>query len=754
MVHVVGTVHDVADNPDRVERIVVRAAEPRMHDTTYITEESAQFPVVDGVLDFNVLPGLCVVAFLRNHGATTYAKLLVPDAAEATFKECLEAGNLAEEGDRSALEKVVRQIQDELAKAAPLVEEVRTLSTEVRNDKTAVDGFTKAAKASASKAATSEANAKTSETKAASSASASASSASSSKTQADKSAASATQAASSRDAAKTSETIAASHKQASATSESNAAIHETNAEESAIAAANSATEAKGHADRAEVASDPEGLRNEVTQRFAELVDGAPEDLDTIREIAEYAKDNRSVTDQLNAAIGNKADKSHEHQAHQVKGLLTTGEMSIVPRDQDTGRQTWANFPEIDVGDSADAPPSGEKYYVANTMTATSHGTLFPINPELEYYISFWAKADKPGSKIYLESKSSSLEHAVEKGGVPADTSVYLVNNLTLPTEWTFYESYIKFQPSVSRVLLGRLYWNHSRGQVRDATQMISDITIIPIPKHIHSQSDITDATDKLGRVSDYGTANKLVRTNDEGQLTVYTSSVTKDSSVANKNYVDIEVTKKADSSHKHVSSDITDAVAHIHGGRAGRLVQVGEHGHIRDGNRPTDQYDLTNKMYVDEEVGKKANASHTHTTADITDSTDWINHSSHPNKMVRTREDGYVHGNSPTADRHVATKGYVDGEVGKKANASHTHTTADITDFATEMGKKADKTHTHTTSQVTGLDAALDGKADKSYVDSRPAIFTVPDINSASTDNLVPGDVVVDTSTWIFYYLE
>ena len=79
MVHVTGTVHDVSDNPDRVERIIVRAAEPRMHGTTYITEEPTQFPVVDGVLDFNVLPGPCVVAFLRHHGATTYEKLLVPD---------------------------------------------------------------------------------------------------------------------------------------------------------------------------------------------------------------------------------------------------------------------------------------------------------------------------------------------------------------------------------------------------------------------------------------------------------------------------------------------------------------------------------------------------------------------------------------------------------------------------------------------------------------------------------------------------
>src|SRR5699024_4272152 len=166
MVDVLGTVHDVADNPERVERIVVRAAEPRMYDTTYITEESAQFPVVDGVLDFNVLPGPCVVAFLHNHGATTYAKLLVPDAAEATVKEGLESAALAEEGTKSDFETIVREMQDELAKAAHLVEAVRRLRTAVRKAGTAVDGVTKAAKASAHGASTSQSKAKTSETNA------------------------------------------------------------------------------------------------------------------------------------------------------------------------------------------------------------------------------------------------------------------------------------------------------------------------------------------------------------------------------------------------------------------------------------------------------------------------------------------------------------------------------------------------------------------------------------------------------------
>ena len=306
MVQVRGTVHDVSDNPDRVEKIIVRAVEPRMHGTTYITEEPTQFPVVDGVLDFNVLPGPCVVAFLRNHGATTYEKLLVPDVEEATFRECLDAAALAEEGTKSALEKVVRQIQEELNKAIPLVDEVRNLRTEVNESKTLVDGYVKDAQNSASEAATSETNAKTSETNAASSATSAESYFNNAVAEAGKAANSAT-------SAKTSETNAAS-------SESKAKTSETNAGASATAAATSAGEAKEHADRAEQATDLTSLRNEVMQQISDLVDGAPADLDTIREIAEYAQDNRGITDQLNAAIGNKADKTHTHDVGDITGL--------------------------------------------------------------------------------------------------------------------------------------------------------------------------------------------------------------------------------------------------------------------------------------------------------------------------------------------------------------------------------------------------------------------------------------------------
>lgn len=94
---------------------------------------------------------------------------------------------------------------------------------------------------------------------------------------------------------------------------------------SATTATTQADRAKSEADRAQVAADSvdtDVIRREVTDQIAAVVDGAPEDLDTIREVAEYAKANRDITDTLNAAIGQKADKVHTHAVSDVTGLQT------------------------------------------------------------------------------------------------------------------------------------------------------------------------------------------------------------------------------------------------------------------------------------------------------------------------------------------------------------------------------------------------------------------------------------------------
>ena len=81
---------------------------------------------------------------------------------------------------------------------------------------------------------------------------------------------------------------------------------------SATTATTEAGRAKSEADRAQAAADSvdtDVIRQEVTDQIAAVVDGAPADLDTIREVAEYAQENRGITDTLNAALGSKLDAS-------------------------------------------------------------------------------------------------------------------------------------------------------------------------------------------------------------------------------------------------------------------------------------------------------------------------------------------------------------------------------------------------------------------------------------------------------------
>ena len=95
------------------------------------------------------------------------------------------------------------------------------------------------------------------------------------------------------------------------------------AEGAASTATTEADRATTEADRARIAADSvdtDVIRQEVTDQIAAVVDGAPEDLDTIREVAEYAQENRDITDTLNAAIGQKADKAHTHAVADVTGL--------------------------------------------------------------------------------------------------------------------------------------------------------------------------------------------------------------------------------------------------------------------------------------------------------------------------------------------------------------------------------------------------------------------------------------------------
>ena len=246
------------------------------------------------------------------------------DNAAASERAAIQAQVRSE----AAADRAETRVDEAINNGAALVrEEVKQDADRAVAAKNGAQSAQSAAESARDAAGVSETNAAQSENDAAQSASAAAMSAS----QAAENATSAAQGASRAETARAeavqaqagaeqAEANAAASEQAAATSASNAATSEANAQDSATAAAGSASEAAAHADRAEQAADPDGLRDEITQQLADLVDGAPEDLDTIREVAEYAQENRDITDALNAAIGNKANKTHTHTTAQVEGL--------------------------------------------------------------------------------------------------------------------------------------------------------------------------------------------------------------------------------------------------------------------------------------------------------------------------------------------------------------------------------------------------------------------------------------------------
>ena len=98
-------------------------------------------------------------------------------------------------------------------------------------------------------------------------------------------------------------------------------------------------------------------------------------------------------------------------------------------------------------------------------------------------------------------------------------------------------------------------------------------------------------------------------------------------------------------------------------------------------------------------------------------------------------------------------------ELAKKANLSHTHTTAQITGLDTALAGKAPSSHTHTSSQITDLsntlapyakttdvNTGLAGKANKSHTHTVSQITDMPKV-VLSVNNITPndsGDVLVD----------
>ena len=317
--------------------------------------------------------------------------------------------------------------------------------------------------------------------------------------------------------------------------------------------------------------------------------------------------------------------------------------------------------------------------------------------------------------------------------------------------------------------------------------------------HTHTKSSITDLED----ISTTATANHIVKRTTGGNITVPTTP-NASGSATSKAYVDTEVDKKANTSHTHtianitglqaalntagssvhthVSADVDDSVYGDSTTAPNRLVKTGTDGYLQAPITPTAASHSTSKSYVDTEVGKKANTSHTHTISQITDLT--VSTGTTSGHVVERITSGNITvPATPNTSTSAASKGYVDTEVGKKANTSHTHTKSNITDLETvstgatgnhivkrntdgnitvpltpaestsatsksyvdiRVNSKANTSHTHTISQITDLTVSTGTTSGHVVQRITSGNITVP--TTPNTDNSAASKAYVDNA--------
>lgn len=123
MTLVQGELRLVTDTPDEVSQVWIQAPKERLHGTGMVTTGRASEQVTNGVVSFNALPGAAVMVLLVNGIPSTTVKLLIPDKANATLRECIEAVGLADAGTLSELESLsleVARIAAQIASADQL----------------------------------------------------------------------------------------------------------------------------------------------------------------------------------------------------------------------------------------------------------------------------------------------------------------------------------------------------------------------------------------------------------------------------------------------------------------------------------------------------------------------------------------------------------------------------------------------------------------------------------------------------------
>lgn len=298
MTLVQGELKLVTDAPDEVSQVWIQAPKERLHGTGMITDGRASEQVKNGVVSFNALPGVAVMVLLVNGIPSLTKKLLVPDKANATLRECIEAVGLADDGTLSELEELaleVARVAAQIASAdrleswasetASAAAQAQLSKDEANNAANRAGGHQSNAEQAESNAKQAEANAKQHEIQAGSYKNATVALAQNASN------AAASAADDVREELKVSIQDTVASAAAAKTSETNAALHEEGAKDAAERAEFAATETiqqveGDFATRNYVDATAEDTRDEAVSEFNKILDSSPR-IPILQEIEDY-----------------------------------------------------------------------------------------------------------------------------------------------------------------------------------------------------------------------------------------------------------------------------------------------------------------------------------------------------------------------------------------------------------------------------------------------------------------------------------
>ena len=605
MTRVQGDLKIITGTAEAVTEVWVRSKVSRPVPGGWLMTTNDRKPVFDGKVDLELLPGACVLVAVSSGLPGETVELIVPESGTASLESCIRAAESADDLERDALDELRRDFGAWI--------------DEARASVGAADGSAKAAKAEADKAATSATNAGKSATAAAGSASTaktsadnagkSASAADGSATAADKSrsdassfansaktasesaTASAQAAADSAGAAKADAGKARSSEEAAWSYRTVALDARDKAVESATGAAGSADAAKGSADSAgksataaagsaSAAKADAGKAANSASEASKSATAAKADADRAANIASSTSwdgDKLTVNGKTSPSLtgprglkGEPGDAARatttEYGVIKLSGDLggTSDEPrvvsplagSIIPFEGD--RQSWAALSGIEKVVDGNVPPGA--YYTLTKNTVFDE-RAFRVTPGVPYYFAVWIRSDKPGQKTYLEVRKhgdlGSQSLSVESGTIGESNASYFIGDAEVPTEWTLWETVIRFRPSASKLVIGRWYPNHSRGKERNAQLMVGDIMLTPLSPDLEARKSVAEvqglAANAVGneanKITRNASANQLVKTGTDGSIWIQTVAVSDQHHAANKAYVDGAVRDKADRSY-------------------------------------------------------------------------------------------------------------------------------------------------------------------------------------------------------------